>query len=166
MLQSLVSAAGGKTAVFSSVLKGIGSVFSGRSKRKEARRQREHEERMAREQIAAEREFIGLRAGEDRRTQKEGALLEEWMRQNRRSEISRGAKNFTGFAGSEFKDYTPAASPVQRQVSPDEFINSGGIISQIAAAPAQGAAPATDPFVRLGDSNIFRSADGQFQVRP
>ena len=146
MLTALIAAAGGKQAVFSSVLKGIGSVFSGRSKRKEARRQREHEERMAREQIAAEREFIGLRGEQDRLTQKAGGLLEEWMRQNRRSETSSGSKNFTQFAGSEFSNYTPAASPVQRQVTPDEFIRSGGIISEIAQQPTQPALTAADPF--------------------
>lgn len=114
--------------MWGNILASVGSALLGRSSsRSSERAAREMSER----EIAFEREAIGLRANEDRRTQKESALLEEWMRQNRRSEISRGAKNFTQFAGSEFKDYTPAASPVQRQVTPDEFISSGGIIGQL-----------------------------------
>lgn len=145
MIQTLVGWAGGPQAVFSSVMRGIGSAFSGRSNRREARRQREHAERLAREQIAAEREFIGLQANEDRTTQRQEALLSEWMRQNRRSEIARGSANFTEFAGSEFRNRTPAASVPTRQVTPDEFINSGGIISQFAGQQPN---PQTPPLVR------------------
>lgn len=137
MFATLVAAAGGKTGIFSSVLKGIGGMFRGRSDRKAAQREQAASERMAREQIAAEREFIGLEANEARTTQRQEALLSEWMRQNRRSEISRGSKNFTQFAGSDLRGSTPASSPVQRQVTPEEFISSGGIVSQLAPAPAQ-----------------------------
>ena len=120
-------------SLFGNILSGVGSAILGRSSsRSSERAAREMSER----EIAFEREAIGLRANEDRRTQKEVALLDEWMRQNRRSERSRGAKNFTQFAGSEFRNYTPVASPVQRQVTPDEFIGSGGIIGQLANQPA------------------------------
>lgn len=138
------------------VLGGIGSAILGRSSsRSSERAAREMSER----EIAFEREAIGLRANEDRRTQRETALLDEWMRQNRRSEISRGSKNFTQFAGSAFKDYKPAAAPNQRQVTPDEFINSGGIVGQLAApatATTTPSNPAQAPVVGLDNSLIGR----------
>lgn len=144
-------------SLFGNILAGIGSAILGRSSsRSSERAAREMSER----EIAFEREAIGLRANEDRRTQRETALLDEWMRQNRRSERSRGAKNFTPYAGSEFRNYKPAASPVQRQVTPDEFISSGGLVSELAQQPTS-----TNPTVP-GNVGIGRDPYGNWTVMP
>jgi hypothetical protein len=127
-------------SLFGNILGSIGSAILGRSQQRSAdRAAREMSER----EIAFEREAIGLRANEDRRTAKEAALLQEWMRQNKRGERVRGAKNFTGFAGSEFRNYTPAASANGRQVTPDEFISSGGLLASLANPPTPAATLAT-----------------------
>lgn len=117
-------------SIFGEIVRGIGSALTSRaSDRSRASSDREMSDR----EMAFEREAIGLRAGEDRRTQKEAALLDEWMRQNRRSEIARGAKNFTQFAGSEFRGRTFPSPANTQQVTPDVFVERGGLIGNLAA---------------------------------
>jgi len=61
-------------SLFGNILGSIGSAILGRSQQRSAdRAAREMSER----EIAFEREAIGLRANEDRRTAKEAALLQE-----------------------------------------------------------------------------------------
>lgn len=129
-------------SIWGNVILGIGTSLLGRSS---SNRQATQDREIARMQIQAEKENIGLTAAEQRRNQREQALLEEWMRQNRRSERARGLKNYSQFAGSMPAGYQTLASPVLRQVTPDEFINSGGIISNLPAAQQAPSSPGSSP---------------------
>jgi hypothetical protein len=103
------------------LVSGVASAFAGRSSRNSSNLS-----------YKEQRDLAILDAENTRRQRKEDALLTEWMRQNKRSEVSRGSKNYTQFAGPMAQGYSRTAPPVADSPgTPDQFINSGGIVQNL-----------------------------------
>jgi hypothetical protein len=98
-------------SIWNAVIGGAISALNGRSERRSADRNAQVEG-----EWAVRQQNVG--ANQDRNTLLYELQLQEWDRQNRRKEISRGAKNYTqfatmprGYTNPTQMDSTPVAMP-------------------------------------------------------